>query len=54
MVKGHFPCFPLAAAQGLVLVVLNLLEKMKRQNGNDPKQAIQRINETVHQTIPTY
>jgi hypothetical protein len=27
MLKGHLPCFPLAAAQGLVLVVLNLLKK---------------------------
>jgi hypothetical protein len=27
MVKGHLPCFSLATAQGLVLVVLNLLEK---------------------------
>jgi hypothetical protein len=27
MVKEHLPCFPLAAAQGLLLVVLNLLEQ---------------------------
>jgi hypothetical protein len=27
MVKGHLPCFPLATAQGLLLVVLNLLEQ---------------------------
>jgi hypothetical protein len=27
MVKGHMPCFPLAAAQGLLLTVLNLLEQ---------------------------
>jgi hypothetical protein len=40
MVKGHLPCFLLAAAQGLVLIVQNLLEKMKRLNDNDRKQAI--------------
>jgi hypothetical protein len=27
MVKGHFPFFPLAAAQGHLLVVLNLLKQ---------------------------
>jgi hypothetical protein len=25
VVKGHLPCFPLATAQGLLLVALNLL-----------------------------
>jgi hypothetical protein len=37
MIKVHLPCFPLAAAQGLVLVVLNLLEKMNCLNDNDRK-----------------
>jgi hypothetical protein len=42
MIKGHLPYFPLAAAQGLILVVLNLL---KQQNVyNDQKQVIQEIN----------
>jgi hypothetical protein len=27
MVKAHLPCFPLAATQGLLLIVLNLLEQ---------------------------
>jgi hypothetical protein len=27
MVKGQLPCFPLAAIQGLLFVVLNLLEQ---------------------------
>jgi hypothetical protein len=44
MVKGHLPCFPLAAAQGLVFVVMNLLEKTNRLNDNDRKQAIEEIN----------
>jgi hypothetical protein len=35
MVKGHLACFLLAAAHGLVLVVLNLLKK--RLNDNDWK-----------------
>jgi hypothetical protein len=28
MVKEHLPCFSLAAAQGLLLLVLNLLEQL--------------------------
>jgi hypothetical protein len=27
IVKGYLPCFPLAAAQSLLLIVLNLLEQ---------------------------
>jgi hypothetical protein len=27
MAKGHLPCFPLATAQCLLLIVLNLLEQ---------------------------
>jgi hypothetical protein len=35
MVKGHFPCFPLAAAQGLVPCSLESSQSTKRLNDDN-------------------
>jgi hypothetical protein len=37
MVKGHLPCFPLAAAQGLLSCSLESSRTMKCLNNDDQK-----------------
>jgi GH24 family phage-related lysozyme (muramidase) len=54
MVKGHLPCFPLAAAQSLLSCNLESSRTTKRLNSNDWKQAIETINKTVYQKVPKY
>jgi hypothetical protein len=44
----------LAAAQSLPLEGLEDFRGSQCLNNNDRKQAIQRINKTVHQTVPKY
>jgi hypothetical protein len=45
----------LAAAQSLLLEGLEDFRGLRRlNNNNDQKQAIQRINKIVHQTVPKY
>ena len=46
---------PLAAAQSLLLLDLEDFRSSQHLNNNDDrKQATQRINKTVHQTVPKY
>jgi hypothetical protein len=45
---------PLAAAQNLLLEGLEDFRSLQRLINNDQKQTIQRINKTVHQTVPKY
>jgi hypothetical protein len=55
MVKEHLLDSPLTAIQSLLLEGLEDFQSEQRLNNNDDrKQAIQRINKTVHQTISKY
>jgi hypothetical protein len=44
----------LAATRSPLLEGLEDFRSLQRLNNNDQKQAIQRINKTVHQTVPKY
>jgi hypothetical protein len=55
MFKEHLLDSPLTATQSLLLEGLEDFQSSQRLNNNDDrKQAIQRINKIVHQTIHKY
>jgi hypothetical protein len=54
MVEGTCLDYPLAAAQSLLPEGLEDYQSSQRLNNNDWKQAIQRINKTTHQIVPTF
>jgi hypothetical protein len=44
MVKEHLPCFPLAVAQSLLLIVLNLLEQRNVETTTTRNNLYKQIN----------
>jgi hypothetical protein len=54
MIKNTCLDSPLAATQSFLLEGLEDFRSSQRLNNNDRKQAIQRINKTVYQTVPKY